>query len=138
MQSLGLYTAQSQATGAVQGLFDVTGSSGVSTALSSLYTAFSSWSTSPDTPATGQGVLSAAAGLASSINDLSASLQQTASQIGQQADSTVNQINNIAKADPPVQRHPRICDRNGRCRGARKHNCSQSSGLWRTWLISRP
>ncbi len=96
MQSLGLYTAQAQSTGTVQGLFDVTGSSGVSNALTNLYTAFSSWSESPNTPATGQSVLAAAANVATSFNDLSNSLQQTASQIGQQANSTVNQINSLA------------------------------------------
>ena len=96
LQSLGLYNAQAQATGMVQSLFDVTGSSGVSNALTNLYTAFSSWSTSPDDPSTGQGVLAAAANVASSINGLSTSLQQTASQIGQQTNSTVTQINSLA------------------------------------------
>jgi len=96
LQSLGLYTAQSQSTGTVQSFFDVTGSSGVSTAITNLYTAFSAWSASPSDPSTGQSVLAAAADVATSINGLSTSLQQTAAQIGQQANSTVTQINSIA------------------------------------------
>jgi flagellar hook-associated protein 1 FlgK len=96
LQSLGLYTAQLQSTGTVQSLFDVTGSSGVSTAMTNLFTAFSSWSASPNDASTGQSVLAAAANVATSINGLSASLQGTDSRIAQEADSTVSQINTIA------------------------------------------
>jgi flagellar hook-associated protein 1 FlgK len=96
LQSLGLYTAQSQVTGTIQGLFDVTGASGVSSALTSLFTAFSSWSASPGDPSARQAVLAAATNVASSITGLSTSLRQTASQVGQQTESTVGQINSLA------------------------------------------
>jgi flagellar hook-associated protein 1 FlgK len=96
LQSLGLYTAQAQSTGTIQSFFDVTGNSGISTALTNLFTSFSSWATSPDVASTGQSVIAAAGSLATSISDLSTSLQQESSQIGQQASSTVDQINSLA------------------------------------------
>src|ERR1700722_7869436 len=37
LQNLGLYTAQNQSTSAIQGFFDASGDSGVSSALSSLF-----------------------------------------------------------------------------------------------------
>ncbi|HWE53170.1 MAG TPA: flagellar hook-associated protein FlgK [Bryobacteraceae bacterium] len=96
LQSLGLYSSQLQTTGTIQSLFDVTGSSGVSTALTSLFTAFSSWSASPNDPSTGQNVLAAASNVAATINSLSVSLHQIDTHVAQQAGSTVSEINNIA------------------------------------------
>ncbi len=96
MQSLGLYTAQNQATGTIQSFFDVSGTTGVSAALSSLFSAFSAWSTTPNDPVAQQTVISDAGNVASSIQGLSTSLNQTSVQLGQQVGSTVTQINNLA------------------------------------------
>lgn len=96
LQTLGLYTAQAQSTATIQSFFDVSGTAGVSAALSGLYSAFSAWSASPTNPTTGQSVISAASALAGSVQELSQSLNSTASQLDQQVASTVSQINTIA------------------------------------------
>lgn len=96
MQTLGLYTAQNQATGTIQSFFDVSGTTGVSAALSNLYAAFSAWSTTPSDPTAQQTVISDAGNVASSIQGLSNSLTQTSQQLGQQVGSTVSQINSLA------------------------------------------
>ena len=95
MQTLGLYTAQNQGR-ALQSFFDVSGTTGVSAALSNLYSSFSAWSTTPTDPVAQQSVISAAGSVASSIQGLSNSLTQTSQQLGQQVDSTVSEINNLA------------------------------------------
>ena len=95
-QALGLYTAQSQSTASVQSVFDVSGNSGVSAALTNLFTAFSAWSASPNDAVARQTVISDASTLAGSINGLSTSLSTAAQQLNQQVGSTVNQINNLA------------------------------------------
>jgi flagellar hook-associated protein 1 FlgK len=94
--TLGLYTAQAQATGTVQSLFDVTGTGGVPAALNNLLSAFSAWSASPNDPTAEQTVLSSAQSLATSINGLANSLSSTSQQLDTQISSTVSQINSIA------------------------------------------
>jgi flagellar hook-associated protein 1 FlgK len=96
LQTLGLYTAQSQGTSAIQSYFGTTGTTGVAGALNSLFTAFSAWSASPNDATAQQTVLSSASSLASAIQGLSTSLQQTAQQVDQQVTSTVQQINSLA------------------------------------------
>lgn len=96
LQTLGLYTAQSQGTSAIQSLMDISGSTGVSGALNSLFQSFSAWSASPTDPTTGQAVISAAGSLADSIRGLANSLTATSSQMDSQIQSTVGQINTIA------------------------------------------
>jgi len=96
VQTLGLYTAQAQATGTIQSFFDVTGNSGVASALSNLYSAFSAWATSPNDTTAQQSVISGAGAVASAFQGLSNSLDTISGQIGQQAGTTVTQINNLA------------------------------------------
>src|SRR5580698_5421978 len=95
-QTLGLYTAQAQATGTIQSFFDVTGTGGLPTALNNLLSAFSAWSVTPDDPTAQQTVLSSAQSLASSVNGLASSLSSTSQQLDTQIGSTVTQINSIA------------------------------------------
>jgi len=95
-QMLGYYTAQAQSTGTIQSYFDVSGTSGVSSALSALFQAFSAWSNTPSDTAAQQNVLTAANTVAQAFNGLDNSLTQTASQIDNQVSSTVQQINTIA------------------------------------------
>jgi flagellar hook-associated protein 1 FlgK len=47
-QTLGKYTAQANATGAIQSFFDVSGTGGVPAALNNLLSAFSAWSATPN------------------------------------------------------------------------------------------
>src|ERR1700733_13168521 len=69
LQTLGLYTAQAQSTSTIQSFFDVSGSGGVSAALSNLSTAFSAWSASPASATAQQTVISDASAFASSIQE---------------------------------------------------------------------
>lgn len=96
LQTLGFYTAQVQSTSAIQSYFDVTGNSGVSAALSSLYSAFSAWSASPTDSNAEQTVISAATAFANSVQQLSTALNSTANSLNQQIGSTVSQINTLA------------------------------------------
>jgi flagellar hook-associated protein 1 FlgK len=95
-QTLGLYTAQAQATGTIQSFFDVSGTGGVPAALNNLLSAFSAWSVTPDDATAQQTVLSSAQALASSINGLANSLSSTAQQFDTQIGSTVSQVDSIA------------------------------------------
>jgi flagellar hook-associated protein 1 FlgK len=95
-QALGQYTAQAQATGAIQSFFDASGSSGVSAALSALFQSFSSWSVTPSDPTARQSVLNSAANVASSIQGLASSLSQNSQQLDASIASTAGQINSIA------------------------------------------
>jgi flagellar hook-associated protein 1 FlgK len=95
-QSLGYYTAQTQATGTIQSFFDVSGTGGVPAALNNLLSAFSAWSVTPDDPTAEQTVLSSAQSVASSINGLANSLSSTSQQLDTQIGSAVSQINTIA------------------------------------------
>ncbi|HEX4278861.1 MAG TPA: flagellar hook-associated protein FlgK [Bryobacteraceae bacterium] len=93
LQTLGLYTAQSQSTGTIQSFFDPSGTSGVAGALNDLLTAFSGWSASPSDATARQQVISSATALADSVQGLSQSLNGAAVQLNQQVSSTVDQIN---------------------------------------------
>jgi flagellar hook-associated protein 1 FlgK len=95
-QALGQYTAQSQATGALQGLFDASGSSGVAAALSALFQSFSAWSVTPSDSTARQSVLDSAANVASSVQGLASSLSQNSQQLDASIASTAGQINAIA------------------------------------------
>jgi flagellar hook-associated protein 1 FlgK len=95
-QTLGLYTAQAQATGTIQSFFDVTGTGGLPTALNNLLSAFSAWSTTPTDPTARQSVLANAQSFAAAVNGLANSLSGTSQQLDTQIGSTVSQINSIA------------------------------------------
>jgi flagellar hook-associated protein 1 FlgK len=92
----GNYTAQSTALASIQGLFDVSGQTGVVGELNNLFQSFSAWSEDPQATSNQQGVLIAAQQLASSFQSTAASLSQTTVQLNQQIGSTVQQINQIA------------------------------------------
>ena len=96
-QTLGLYTAQSQATATLQSLFDVSGSSGVSGALQNLFQSFSAWSVTPDDSTLRQGVLNSANALAQSFNGLDSALVQQGASLDSQIAGTVTQINTLAQ-----------------------------------------
>jgi flagellar hook-associated protein 1 FlgK len=95
-QTLGQYTAQAQATGSIQSLFDVTGSGGVPAALSALSQAFSAWSATPNDSSQRQNVIASANTLASSIHSLSSSLTSNGQQLDSNISSTTAQVNAIA------------------------------------------
>lgn len=95
-QLLGRYTAQAQSTGTIQSFFDVSGSTGLTAALNSLFQAFSSWSTTPTDTTARQTVISSATDVATAFQQLAGSLSQTSQQIDTQIGTTVAKINSIA------------------------------------------
>jgi flagellar hook-associated protein 1 FlgK len=97
VQTLGQYTAQAQSTSTIQSYFDVSGTTGVSAAVSQLFASFSAWSTTPNDASARQNVLDSARGVASSIQGLAKSLSQSSTQLDNQIGSTVDQINSITK-----------------------------------------
>jgi flagellar hook-associated protein 1 FlgK len=88
--------AQSSALASIQGLFDVSGQSGLIGALNSLFQSFSGWAVTPASTATQQDVLAKAQALAQSFQSTAASLSGTTNQLNQQISSTVRQIDQIA------------------------------------------
>jgi flagellar hook-associated protein 1 FlgK len=93
--SQGNYTAQSSALSSIQGLFDVSGQTGVVGDLNDLFTSFSAWAATPDSTSAQQQVLTSAQELAEGFQSTAASLSQTTAQLNQQIGSTVQQINQI-------------------------------------------
>jgi flagellar hook-associated protein 1 FlgK len=97
LQTLGQYSTQSQSSSTIQSYFDVSGTTGISAALSTLFSSFSAWGTAPNDPAARQTVLGSASNVASSIQGLASSLSRTSDQLDNQIASTVSQINGIAR-----------------------------------------
>jgi flagellar hook-associated protein 1 FlgK len=92
----GNYTAQNNALGSIQVLFDVSGQTGFIGALNNLFQSFSAWSASPSSAAAQQSVLTNAQVVAQSFQSTAASLSQTTTSLNQQITSTVQQINSLA------------------------------------------
>ena len=102
--SLGNYTAQAQALGGIQPIFDVTGQTGIIAALNSMFQSFSAWSANPDSAAARQDVLSKAQDLGASFQQAASVLSSVTSNVGNQIDSTVSQINTLAAQVASLQR----------------------------------
>ena len=95
-QTLGKYSAQSQGTGSIQSLFDVTGKGGVPAALNNLISSFSAWSATPNDRVARQTVLSSADALATSVRGISVSLGGVSRQLDTSIGNTIDQVNSIA------------------------------------------
>lgn len=80
----------------IEGIFDLSGSSGLPSAMSKLIQSFSAWSTSPNSAIARQMVLANAGNLATSFQQASAALSQTTASADQQINSTVSRINSLA------------------------------------------
>jgi flagellar hook-associated protein 1 FlgK len=93
----GNFNAQSSVLGSVQGLFDVSGKTGVLGNLNNLFQSFSAWSATPNST-TAQDVLAKAQTLAQSFQSSAATLSQTTSGVNQQIQSSVQQINRLTAA----------------------------------------
>ncbi|MGO9232105.1 MAG: flagellar hook-associated protein FlgK [Bryobacteraceae bacterium] len=79
----------------LQSLFNVTGTSGISTALSSLYQSFSAWGQTPDDGTARQAVLTAAGNLATAFNQTASGLASAATTAQTQLQQTVGQVNTL-------------------------------------------
>ncbi len=96
LEMQGNYTAQSNALGAIQSLFDVSGQTGVLGSLNTLFQNFSAWAATPTSASSQQAVLTGAQALAQSFQSTAATLSQATNQLNQQITSSVQQINTIA------------------------------------------
>jgi len=76
-------------------LFDITGTSGISTALSSLYQSFSAWAQTPSDSTARQGVLAAAGSLATAFQQTASGLTSAAVTANEQLQQTVSQVNTL-------------------------------------------
>ncbi len=95
-EQVGSATQQSTSLQALQSSFDVSGTSGIPGALSTLYSAFSAWSTTPSSVTAQQQVLSAAQGVTQAFNSTAANINAVRTQAAQQTTGVVNQINQIS------------------------------------------
>ena len=94
-QQVGQSTQEASSLNSLQSSFDVSGTSGIPAALSSLYAAFSAWSANPTDTASRQQVLTAATTLSQSFNQTASNISQLSSQTDQQISGTVSQINSL-------------------------------------------
>ena len=92
-ESVGYSTQQSSSLIALQANFNVSGTTGVPGALSTLYSSFSAWSANPTDPTSQQQVVTATQGFAQAFNSVSSSIGQIRTQTDQQASSAISQIN---------------------------------------------
>ncbi len=79
----------------VQGLFDVTGQSGVPAALSGLFQAFSAWTVAPNDTGPRQQVLDAATTVATQVSETATALNSASQSESQQIGDAVTSINSI-------------------------------------------
>lgn len=80
----------------LQSYFDVTGTSGIPSALNTLFQAFSAWGQTPTDANARQSVLNDAAAVAGAFQDTAAGLAQVAQNTNIQIGQTVTQINQLA------------------------------------------
>lgn len=93
---LGYYQEQAQVLTPLNNQFDISGSTGIPAALSSLFGAFSNWANSPNDTAARQNVLTQASTVASAFQTTSANVAQIAQTDGQETTSLVDQVNQLA------------------------------------------
>ena len=79
----------------LQSLFDVTGASGISTALNTLYQSFSAWGQSPDDATARQNVIDAAGQVATAFQQTAGGLAQLEQDTEGQLQQTVDQVNQL-------------------------------------------
>ncbi|MGA2273544.1 MAG: flagellar hook-associated protein FlgK [Bryobacteraceae bacterium] len=93
--ALGGSTQSVDSLTSLQSLFNVTGTSGISTALSSLYQSFSAWGQTPSDSTAQQAVLTAAGNLATAFQQTASGLASAATTAQAQLQQTVNQVNTL-------------------------------------------
>lgn len=95
-EAQGNFTAQASALQPIQGLFDVTGGTGIVGALNDLFQSFSAWAAAPGSLGTAQAVLNSASSLAQNFHSAIATLTQVTNNVSGQISANVDQINSIA------------------------------------------
>jgi flagellar hook-associated protein 1 FlgK len=79
----------------MQSLFDVTGTSGITTAFNNLFQAFSAWGQTPTSTVAQQNVLEQATAVAAAFNQTATGLSEVAGNTQQQLQQTVGDINQL-------------------------------------------
>jgi flagellar hook-associated protein 1 len=97
LSAQGYFTGESNALASVQSLFDVSGQTGLTGSLNSLFQSFSAWSATPNTTSA-QAVLNQAQAVAQSFQSAAGSLAQITKGVNQQISSNVDQINTLTAA----------------------------------------
>jgi flagellar hook-associated protein 1 FlgK len=92
-QQSGYSSQQSASLNQLQQIFDVSGQSGIPSALSTLYSAFSAWSASPSNATAQQSVITAAQALSSAFSQTFNQAQQISSDTDKQLSASVSQLN---------------------------------------------
>ena len=95
-ESLGNFSAQSQALASIETIFSISGQSGLSGALNNLFQSFSSWANSPDSASARQDVLAKTQSLAQAFQQAAAGLSTATRGLNSKIDGTVQQINTLA------------------------------------------
>jgi len=96
ISNLGTAEQQSTLLTNLQGNFDVTGQTGISGGLSSLFNSFSGLSVNPSDPTAQQTVISDAQNVAQAFQQTASALTQASTSATQQIQSEVSQINSLA------------------------------------------
>ncbi|MBV8071888.1 MAG: flagellar hook-associated protein FlgK [Acidobacteriaceae bacterium] len=120
-QQVGAATQESTSLQSLQSIFNISGTAGIPGALTNLISAFSAWATAPTDSTARQQVITAAQGLTQSFNAASSGVQQLSSQTDQQLQSTVSQINQLAK---------QIANLNGEIRNGGKSDAGANTQLY--------
>jgi len=94
-QRVGFATQQATSLQALQSGFDISGQSGIPSALSNLYSAISGWSSSPSSSTAQQQVIAAAQGVAQAFNSAYTQAETVGGRVSGQTQSTVSQINQL-------------------------------------------
>jgi flagellar hook-associated protein 1 FlgK len=93
---LGTATQSASSLNSLQQGFNISGTDGIPSALSSLYAAFSAWATTPTSTTSQQQVIQGAQQVAQAFNDAAASITQVGAVTDQQLKDTVSQINQLS------------------------------------------
>jgi flagellar hook-associated protein 1 FlgK len=111
-QQVGFATRQATSLQALQSGFDISGQSGIPSALSNLYSAFSGWSNSPTSGTAQQQVIAAAQGVAQAFNSAYTQAETVRDQAIQQTQSSVTQINQLTSQIAAINGQIRTGSRN--------------------------
>jgi flagellar hook-associated protein 1 FlgK len=132
---------------AIEAQFDVTGASGIASALNNLYQAFSAWGQSPTSTVAQQNVIGQASAVASAFQQTATQLSTMAQDNAQQLQQTVADVNGTSKQLAAYNQQIMLGDRNDAGLDAQIHSTleqlsndgditatQQSDGTWTVLL----
>ena len=135
--TLGAATQTVDSLTSLQSYFDVTGASGIPSALNTLFQAFSAWGQTPTDANAKQAVLNDAAAVASAFQDTASGLAQVTQNANIQIRQTVTQINQIAGQLAQYNSQIMAGDRNDAGLDAQVHNTLEQLSQYVNFTASR-